>query len=251
MSTRRAVATILPLVLIAAASVVGVSRDTARMFSTPVATRAVAAESAVSSATQQTRTPIDAPQYWVPFEADVRIYLPGYNASVGRFSRGADGSTRQSTGPSEKDVRVISIRNVSQASYFLFSEGRWERFPMDVDAANYRPRGRLQDNHGIELYPFKLAFLPGQNLSVYGQDGIEVWRVITGDGSVRLEAPSLNFFALVAQSITGRREEYVNVRHVTPSPSEYLPPPGADVAFVNETRGISRTPPKQLEQNHP
>lgn len=235
MSKRTFIAVTAPILLIVAVGLASkrLSEGRAQELATPAAPE---------------RIPIAAPGSWVAFQADMRVFLPGYSASVGRFARDTNGSIFMSTGPTLTDQGVITIRNIPTATFYDFSNGRWEKSPMDVDPVNYRPKGRLFPSHGLELYPFKLAFMAGQNESIFSSEGIEVYRVVAGDGSVRLEAPSLNFFGLVRQNITGRREEYFNIRLESPPIDLFEPPIGSAIKTLDGYRRIVRVPHEALEK---
>lgn len=90
----------------------------------------------------------------------------------------------------------------------------------------------------MSLYPFRLSFMRGQEPSFFADEGFSVYRVVNLGGDVRLETPALNWFALVRQSVTGRREEYTNVRIADQPPELFVPPPGVAVAITNELGGI-------------
>jgi hypothetical protein len=72
----------------------------------------------------QAGTPLDVapmPDHWVPFSARMEILLPTGKRWVGRFFRGADGSTRSETGASFDHVELISIHNYTERMQYRFS----------------------------------------------------------------------------------------------------------------------------------
>ena len=61
------------------------------------------------------------PDRWVPFSAEMEIVLPGGKRWVGRFFRGADGSTRSETGASLDQIELISINDYTERMQYRFS----------------------------------------------------------------------------------------------------------------------------------
>lgn len=198
------------------------------------------------------REPIAAPSTWVAFSADLRLTSPtDRGGSIGKFHRDGNGSIRVSTGPTESDVRAITIHNIPKARSFVFSKGVWESAPMQVAAEGRPPKTRLTNSPGLELYPFKLAYFEGQDQSPFAKEGLEVYRSISGDAFVRLEAPALNWFAVVSQSITGRRQEYFNIRFADQPASLFEPAPGEPITEISEYRGIVQRPKDAPHPEHP
>ena len=124
------------------------------------------------------------PDHWVPFSAEMEIVLPTGKRWVGRFVRGADGSTRSETGISLDRIENISIYNYTERMQYHFkrrtgwSSGSVERppgwpKPLRMSGAMYR---RLRKGHE-----------PIEGLDVL---------VRTGEDSVELIAPQLNGFVI-------------------------------------------------------
>lgn len=198
------------------------------------------------------REPIAAPMTWVPFSADLRLTSPtDRGGSVGKFYRDSNGSIRVSSGPTESDIRVITIHNIPKVRSFVYSDGAWESAPMQIGSDGRPPKTRLTNSPGLELYPFKLAIFEGQDGSLFAKEGLVVYRSISGDALVRLEAPSLNWFAVVSQSITGRRHEYSNIKFGDQPASLFEPGPGEPVNEISEYRGIVQRPKDAPHPEHP
>jgi hypothetical protein len=120
------------------------------------------------------------PDHWVPFSAEMEIVLPTGRRWVGRFFRGADGSTRSETGASLERIELISINNYTERMQYRFSRrtgwssGLLERppfwpKPLMMSGAMYR---RLQK-------------------SEVPVEGLDVLVRVTPDGT-ELIAPQLN-----------------------------------------------------------
>jgi hypothetical protein len=67
--------------------------------------------------------------------------------------------------------------------------------------------------------------------------------------NTHLQAPALNMFDLVNQSITGRREEVYDVVLREPMAEMFLPPPGVTVTPLTIKRGIVLEPTPSNQQH--
>lgn len=198
---------------------------------------------------QPTLTPreeIPSPPQWIPFQADVLVSSPGTEEKVsGKFWRSSDGSERLETSRSGKRL-VISIHNIPGATfYYTRPDGPWYSAPMRLPLGGWHPPRRLKGNNGVNVHPFRVSAGRGQTPSVLSNEGFQVYQVVNPAGDVRLEAAELNFFALVKQSITGRREEYFNVAFSEPPAELFLPPPGVSVSALREPDGIVTSTPEE------
>lgn len=173
------------------------------------------------------------PDHWVPFSANVEIVGTGRDGSTqvvrGRFWRGADGSTRLETGPSEDDVRVTSINNLTKEVTYVgpTKSGTWLEQPMPPPG----PFGRKPIQYTTRMVGLTLNF---------GEvEGFKVHRYINPNGDEWLWAPDLNFFPLVRRMAGGRRlEQYSNVQVGDQASSLFEPPAGVTI----EKRPVSVRP---------
>jgi hypothetical protein len=187
---------------------------------------------------QATRTEIAQPAGWVAFEADLRIAAPGsFQVTIGRFFRASDGSTRLVTYlPEAPEVKVISIKNISQLRAFICSpKVGWVSGPMTLPPGGWQPPRLYLELRGLSRRKDKI-------------EGYELYQLVGGGGDVEFLAPGLNFFALVTQKVkTGQRWVYSNVR-IGEQPSElFEPPAGAEVRHGTKPIGIvTRDPGREV-----
>ena len=193
------------------------------------------------------REVLPSPSEWVAFDADVMVSSPG-EVILGRFHRAADGSQRLVTGDGAS-ITVITIWNVSEGEYYLKDpKDRWFRGPLRMPSNGLRPRQRLKDTVGMHAYPSRLAFREGQNRSLSAEDGFEVYFIVGANGSIRFEAPDLNWFPLIHQSVTGRRVERFNVVLRDQAPELFLPPPDAVIGYATEPGYVNEPTEEELSQ---
>jgi hypothetical protein len=172
---------------------------------------------------------VNAPEHWVPFEADVRITYPASVEVVGRFYRSSDGSVRLETGPSRDDVRVIFIRNVPEAVVYGWSGGSWRKEPLVMPQFWVSPpRWRITQHWS--RYPYRLAIRLGESGDIAASDGFTAYRVLGPAGITKLKVPELNMFDAVIDRPDGRHETYVNVRIGEQPDWIFKPPVSAVVA---------------------
>jgi hypothetical protein len=165
-----------------------------------------------ASATAQGRPVLDLPTQWVPFTAKVRVFSPDMERVEGRFFRGSNGSQRLETGPPSEMARTIDIRNMAQDMHYLYKSGQgsgststWTSAPMEVpEFGGRRPLKHFADQNGLRPYPYKLSFLKGQEPSVFADAGLDAYTYLDLGSNVHLQAPALNMFDLVNQSVTGQ-----------------------------------------------
>ena len=81
-------------------------------------------------------------------------------------------------------------------------------------------------------------------------EGFEVFEYHDVGGNTHLQAPSLNMFDLVNQSITGRREEIYDVILREPPADLFVPPPGVNVTRIEAKRGMILEPRVSHEARH-
>ena len=218
------------------------TRTTIAMLVLPIAVLGVLARNLVArAAPAQGGDVVDEPVDWVPFQAKVTISHPGTPSAHGRYFRKSDGSERLETGPSEADIKVIMIRNVSEGSLYLFGSEGWTREPFNP-VNNGRP---IQWRKGLPnwvMHPYRLALRRGESGSLTADRGLTAYRVTTGQGVVTYKVPELNLFDVVRQRPDGRYEIYSDIELVEPSPDLFDPPVGAAV----QDRG-TRELPSHLE----
>jgi hypothetical protein len=174
------------------------------------------------------------PPDWVPFSADVEITVPNTPRVVGRFYRASDGSSRLETGPEDGSRQVISMKNIPAQTFYWFSPAPgygWTSQPLKLPPEGWRPtqyRANMKDlaKHGERI------------------EGLELYRYVTPSGDVALNAPALNFFSVVRQSVKfGKRERYFNIRLGEPPNDLFSPPAGASVRVLSKPGGIIFTLP--------
>src|SRR4026209_1726831 len=131
---KRIAALTVPVLLVGLAAATGQARR--NLLPTPPAN--------TQSPAALSREPIPAPTTWVPFSADLRLTAPtDRGGSVGKFYRDENGSIRVSSGPSESDIRIITIHNIPKARSFVYSDGVWESAPMQINSEGRPPKTRL------------------------------------------------------------------------------------------------------------
>jgi hypothetical protein len=197
-----------------------------------------------SAARSQPVELIPAPENWVSFSADVRIYQRGSETptTVGRFFQGADGSDRMETGPVEDPTRVISIKNIARVtSYMKTSAGRWSAAPMEISPERgWRPPKWRLGTPALTPHPYRLAIRAGENGDLQAADGFEAFVHVDQYGNVDYMVPTLNFFRAVRESPSmGYKALYFNIR-LEPQPAAlFEPPPGVAVEKLDKPRGIT------------
>lgn len=200
---------------------------------------------------------LDLPTSWVAFEAKLRVFSPDMEKVEGRVFRASDGSQRVETGPVGGPIKTIDIRNIPQQTHYLFTrfarqpEATWTSAPMDVpEYGGFRPVLRRADQLGLRKHPFRVSVRPGDKPNVFATEGFEVFEYHDVGGNTHLQAPVLNMFDLVNQSITGRREEVYDVILREPMAEMFMPPPGVNVTRVATKRGIVLEPRGGHEARH-
>ena len=211
---------------------------------------------AAQTAQQGPRQLLDLPYSWVAFEAKLRVFSPDMERVEGRVFRSSDGSQRIETGPAGGPIKTIDIRNIPHQTHYLFTraprqvEASWTSAPMDVpEWGALKPPHRWADQAGLRRYPFRVSASPGDKPNVFADQGFEVFEYHDVGGNTHLQAPALNMFDLVNQSITGRREEVYDVVLREPMAEMFLPPPGVTVTPLTIKRGIVLEPRSANEAN--
>jgi hypothetical protein len=189
-----------------------------------------------TAATAQASLPqyIDSPTQWVPFEADVTITHPGGEPIFGRYFRSSNGSHRLETGPNPNEMLVVSITNIPDSLQYVFGHDKWTRQP-GPGLAEFGTPPRWRKTPQWSLYGYKLAIQRGQSGSATASDGWEAYRVISGEGVMRLKVPALNLFDALIQRPDGRYEVYKNVDLREP-PAELFRPPSDAIVIDVEAR---------------
>jgi hypothetical protein len=188
-------------------------------------------------------TDIESPSDWVPFTAAIEKSGTGSApVRVGRYFRGADGSTR-----SEFDLlggkTNVTIMNVTENMYYEFRKGAWCSHPMRISPLKgWRPKKMREEN-------------PNLSKTLNTIDSMPV-REVRGPGSIQVVAPELNFFALSMENqATGARTRYVNIVKGPQDASLFLPPPDQPVIAHILPMGIitdgTKPPlPSQIRAEH-
>jgi hypothetical protein len=181
--------------------------------------------------TGQPEPVIEAPRYWVPFTADVRVVDQGHKG-IGTFARSSDGSTRLEIGPEDRSVWVISIYNAAQGKTFVANTRRpfWVSFPAPRHAT---PSVMKANSPSLDPTPTQF-------------EGYEVYRYRTQTDTELLRAPSLNFFSLSIKTPAGRLEEYYNIKRTDSAAELFLPPAGVEMKPLNDPSELMTVnpPPK-------
>lgn len=203
------------------------------------------ASAAPKATSQEPRQLLDLPKSWVAFEGKLRVFSPDMARTDGRIYRASNGSQRIETGPVGGPIRTIDIRNIAEQTHYLYIRFKtqkvasWSSAPMDVaEWGGYRPMLRFANQLGLRKHPFRLSVRPGEVPNVFAADGFEVYEYHDIGGNTHLQAPELNMFDLVNQSITGRREEVYDVVLREPPAEVFLPPPGVPVEPLTTKRGM-------------
>jgi len=166
------------------------------------------------------------------------VKTSGVITIVGRFYRASDGSTREESGLPNGSINVISINNVSTSTHYAYVRSEWHRYPMKLPINGYHPGLRaVGKTNGLE-----------ESIEVI--EGFQLYRLTGREGSVRYQAPGLNFFALRIES-QDIHQEYSNVV-IREQPREFFEPPDAAVVTPHdELRGIIASPTnRELEHRH-
>lgn len=189
---------------------------------------------------------LNLPESWVAFEGRVRVFSPDMARVDGRLYRDSNGSSRLETGPPGEPVRTIDIKNLSHDTHYLFMKNTWTSAPMQVpEWGGRRPPLRFADQPNLRRHGYKLSFQRGQEPNVFSEIGFEVYQYLDGGGNLHLQAPALNMFDLVNQSITGKRQEVYDVVLREPDAKLFLPPPAAAVIHESKPRGMKLVPTDQ------
>ena len=138
----------------------------------------------------------------------------------------------------DKTRSTISIHNIPESTfYYRFQDGEWYSAPMKLPPNGWRPTKRLKSDR-YALHPYKLSMRAGQVPSIFASSGFEAYQLKSPSGDMAFEVPDLNFFHLVRQSATGRREEYSNVTMREQSAMLFVPPTDAQINVTTEPDGI-------------
>jgi hypothetical protein len=162
-------------------------------------------------------TDIESPSDWVPFTAVIEKSSPGSApVRVGRYFRGADGSTRSEFDLVGGDTSV-TIMNVTENMYYQFRKGGWCSHPMKISPLKgWRPPKMREENPNLSKTVNTIESMPV--------------REVKGPGSIEVVAPELNFFALSKENkATGARTRYVNIVKGPQDTSLFSPPSGQTV----------------------
>lgn len=174
---------------------------------------------------------LDGGEGWVPFRAEMLELGRAGDVVVGHFYRDSDGSRRYETETADGRLKVISILNYTQDTYYGFNvrEG-WFEQPLGYSDGEKRPP-KYRMRQGIELLNEKI-------------EGLEVYRFSGSAGGWTLRAPALNFFEISSEEgDTGRRTVYKNIR-VGDVPDDVFVAP-ADVIVKQYVTPKNRPPQKR------
>lgn len=153
---------------------------------------------------------IDAPDRWVPFQAEVTITHPGESIIHGRFYRSSNGSRRIESGPALDDIRIISIANLSTETGYIFNSARkqWRSFSLTGELTE---APRFRKNPTWTLHPARLAVRVGESGALDAPVGLQAYRAVDIWGTVTFKVPELNLFSVISMRPDGRYEHYTNV----------------------------------------
>jgi hypothetical protein len=174
---------------------------------------------------------IEGPDHWVAFHADFKdVALDGTTTMTGKIYRGADGSYRREGTAITGDSTVL-ITNLTLGQNFerRAKSTTWTVRPLGVAPGEYRlplhRRATALQKDAVQQY---------EGLTVYPQ----------ADHPASLEAPELNFFAIVAELPRGGKEVLSNITIGNVPAEVFTPPPGAEQTFTSTPGGIIKhTPP--------
>lgn len=220
----------------------------------------VRAGSDSSSRASGLRTPLEQPNEWVPFSADVETTTPGAETETGRYFRNSEGSERfEATRPSD-GATIIEILNLSESTYYINPRGRgWITRPMDVSVATRRPRKMYAEMPRLVRYAFKLDVGPGGSRKLRASQGFDAYMYTTASGTVRFMVPELNFFPVVMQQPAGHGKTFFNIVIGEPPAELFFPPPGAAITPSSIPFNLKSKPDKgvlaskelQGDRDHP
>ena len=201
------------------------------------------ASAASASSAQQDLELVDQPGYWVPFSADLRrIDERDGSLFVGRNYRASDGSTRNETGRSFENISSIAIKNIPQATFYLWNTRQgWTSQPMDLPPGGLAtPRPRVFNRYNMTEVDDTV-------------EGLKLIRLDTA-GRALYQAPQLNLFTLLilvkcaSDPNATCGTSHSNIR-IGEQPVEYfLPPPDVQVFYVDTPGGIVRKEPPTARQ---
>jgi hypothetical protein len=203
--------------------------------------RVASAASAV--AVDQDLELVDQPPYWVPFSAELKkIDERDGSIFVGRSYRASDGSTRNETGRSFDRITSIAIKNIPQATFYLWNTRQgWTSQPMDLPPGGLAtPRARVFNRHNMTEVDDTV-------------EGLKLIRLETGARAL-YQAPELNLYTLVILvkctydpgAACGTWHSNIKVGE---QPVEYfLPPPDAQVLYVDTPGGIVKKEPSARQR---
>jgi hypothetical protein len=171
------------------------------------------------------------PSEWVPFSAELkRIHETDGAVFVGHYYTASDGSTRSETGPSFEKITSIGIKNIAQATFYLWSPERgWTSQPMQLPPGGWKPIPTTFNERMTRV-----------------SDTVEGFELIKHEtaGRVLYKAPQLNLFILTNlvkckfSDTTTCGTWFFNIR-VGEQPAEYfVPPSDVRIDFVDKPGGI-------------
>jgi len=174
---------------------------------------------------QQKESEIDQPASWVAFEADVFQSAPGIPDWFGTFHRSSDGSERYDQASRDGTVHHVTIVNVRTGwQYGCDVHGGWcTRFRFN----------------GSPIRPILRRRVNTIDRSATDQqvEGYAVYEYSPPSGARTLEAPALNFAALVVDDPTnGMHRELHNISLREPDPSLFEPPRGFAIKDADPKR---------------
>jgi hypothetical protein len=186
---------------------------------------------------------IPQPAEWVEFSAQLKVFHPGQPEAVGRFFRDLNGSTRLETGPTESDIKIISINNYSSRLRYVQTSAvpnRWRAEPINIPNRPWAPIPRRVQTTGLTKLPERITvteqgeLLPiskGVAMGLSETQFFEAFHYVNAAGNfLTIDIPALNFFSVLKQnSASGRREVYFNIKS-GPQPAElFEPTPGEPI----------------------
>jgi hypothetical protein len=193
------------------------------------------------AAAQTVRLPeIESPRTWIPFSAIVTKPDPTGEVVVGHFYRSDDASERLESGPSLSDVKVISIKNMTQMRTYVFGATGWKSRPMRpaTNPEVYQPP-RMRLSAKLTRWPYTIAVSRGQDGSLASKV-VDAYQRVSG-GSTFLLVPSLNFFVIDRRDSTGVAITFHDVDITQNPPAELFEPP-AGVSVTFDSQPVGNTP---------